>query len=230
MITFNPTGENGIFMDVVIEDGRRLDKFSYTTRVLVDIYRSTSTMPILLKNGAKEIIPTESLAEAREISDSIPDSIIIGERFGFKVPGFDYGNSPAQLMDKDFSGKVIIFTSTNGTKVLKKIVEGAKVYIGSFINVDATYSAVKDEGSVSIVTSNRPDGRADEDYLFAEYLMKRLKGENPSLTDYIQLVRKSSGSRWLKIMGFWGDISASLTPNLVDFPVIYTDGRIVRSQ
>ncbi len=217
-------------MNVVIEDGRRLDRFSYRTRVLVDIYRSTSTIPILLRNGASEIIPTESLAEAREIKQNRPDCIIIGERFGFKVPGFDYGNSPSQLLNKDFSGKVVIFTSTNGTKVLKKIVEGGNVFIGSFINVDATYNAIKDEESVSIVTSNRPDGRAEEDYLFAEFLMKKLKGEEPSLTEYVRLVKKSSGSRWLKVMGFWGDISASLTPNLVNFPVVYRDGKIVRSQ
>lgn len=217
-------------MNVVIEDGRRLDKFSHRTRVLVDIYRATSTIPILLRNGAREIIPTETLAEARLIKRDRPDCVIVGERFGFKVPGFDYGNSPSQLLNLDFTGKVVIFTSTNGTKVLKKIVEGGEVFIGSFINADATYEALKGKESVSIVTSNRPDGRAEEDYLFAEYLMKRLRGDEVSLTEYVRLVKKSSGSRWLKIMGFWGDISASLTPNLVDFPVIYRDGKIIRFQ
>lgn len=217
-------------MDVVIEDGRRLDSFKYRTRVLVDIYRSTSTMPILLKNGAREIITTETLAEARAIKKGNPNYVIVGERFGFRVPGFDYGNSPSQLLNRDFKGKVIIFTSTNGTKVLEKIVEGGEVFISSFINVDATFDAIKDKDSVSIVTSNRPDGKAEEDYLFAEYLMKRLKGENPSLTEYVRMVKKSSGSRWLKVMGFWGDISASLTPNLVDFAVVYRDGKVIRSE
>lgn len=217
-------------MNVVIEDGRRLDKFSFSTRVLVDIFRSTSTMPILLRNGAKEIIPAETLAEARAIKRDRPDCVIIGERFGFKVPGFDYGNSPSQLQNIDFTGKIVIFTSTNGTKVLKKIVEDSEVFISSFINVDATYEALKEKESVSIVTSNRPDGRAEEDYLFAEYLKKRLSGEDVSLNEYIRLVRKSSGSRWLKVMGFWGDISASLTPNIVDFPVVYREGKIIRFQ
>lgn len=215
-------------MDVVIEDGRRLDNFKYRTRVLVDIYRSTSTMPLLLRNGASEIITTETLAEARSIKKGNPNYVIVGERFGFKVPGFDYGNSPSQLLNLDFTGKVVIFTSTNGTKVLEKIVEGGEVFISSFINVDATVEALRNKDSVSIVTSNRPDGRAEEDYLFAEYLMKRLKGEDVSLTEYVRMVRKSSGSRWLKIMGFWGDISASLSPNLVDFAVIYRDGKVVR--
>lgn len=218
----------GNSMNVVIEDGRRLDSFKYRTRVLVDIYRSTSTMPLLLKNGASEIITTETLSEARSIKRGNPNYVIVGERFGFKVPGFDYGNSPSQLKDLDFRGKVVIFTSTNGTKVLEKIREGGDVFIASFINVNATIDALKEKDSVSIVTSNRPDGRAEEDYLFAEYLMKRLKGEDASLTDYIRMVKKSSGSRWLKIMGFWGDISASLTPNLVDFAVVYKDGKVVR--
>ena len=60
--------------------------------------------------------------------------------------------------------------------------------------------------------------------------MNRLSGDEVSLTEYVRLVKKSSGSRWLKVMGFWGDISASLTPNLVDFPVIYRDGKIIRFQ
>lgn len=230
MITSGLKKLYGISMNVIIEDGRRLDKFSYRTRVLVDIYRATSTIPILLRNGAREIIPTETLAEARKIKKKSPDCLIIGERFGFKVPGFDYGNSPSQLLNIDFTGKVVIFTSTNGTKVLNKIIEGGEVFIGSFINVDATYEALKDRESVSIVTSNRPDGRAEEDYLFAEYLMKRLNEEQVSLTDYIRKVKRSSGSRWLKVMGFWSDISASLTPNIVDFPVIYRDGKLIRFQ
>ncbi len=217
-------------MKVVIEDGRRLDTFSYKTRVLVDIYRSTSTMPILLRNGAREIITTETLAEAREIKRGNPNYIIVGERMGFRVPGFDYGNSPSKLLDIDFTGKIVIFTSTNGTKVLEKIIEGGEVFIGSFINADATFNAIRERDSVSIVTSNRPDGRAEEDYLFAEYLKKRLDGEEPSLDEYIQRVKRSSGSRWLRVMGFWGDISASLTPNLVDFPVIYREGKVVRYQ
>ncbi len=217
-------------LNVVIEDGRRQDAFSYHTRVLVDIYRSTSTMPILLKNGAKEIITTKTLAEAREIKKDNPNYIIVGERMGFRVPGFDYGNSPSKLLDLDFTGKIIIFTSTNGTKVLEKIVEGGEVFIASFINVDATIRALKDKDGISIVTSNRPDGRAEEDYLFAEFLKKRLQGEEVSLEEYLRKVKKSSGSRWLTVMGFWGDISASLTPNLVNFPVVYRDGKVVKFQ
>lgn len=215
-------------MEVAIEDGRRMDRFTYRTRVLVDIFRATSTMPLLLRNGAESIIPTETLADAREIKRENPGYVIIGERMGFKVPGFDYGNSPSRLMDIDFTGKTVVFTSTNGTKVLRKIIEGGEVFVASFVNADATFRELSGKDGVSIVASNRPDGRAEEDNIFAEYLMERLQGKEPSLEEYVEKVKKCSGSRWLKIMGFWSDISACLTPNVVDFPVIYRNGRVVR--
>lgn len=218
----------GVSMEVVIEDGRKLSRFSYGTRVLVDIYRSTSTMPILLKNGAEAIIPTETVEEARNIKNANPDYVTIGERLGFKVPGFDYGNSPSKIIDVDLTGKTVIFTSTNGTKVLKKITDGADVFISSFINVDATLRAIEGKGEVSVVTSNRPNGQADEDVIFAEYMMRRLKGENASLEDYIKRVRNSNGSRWLTVMGFRRDVEASLMANAVDFAVAYRNGKIVR--
>ena len=51
----------------------------------------------------------------------IPDALLIGERYGFKIVRFDFGNTPSLLWTIDVTHKVIIFTSTNGTKVLNRI-------------------------------------------------------------------------------------------------------------
>lgn len=213
---------------VTIADGRKQRTFEESTKVLVDVFRSTSTIPILLKNGAIEIIPTGSISEARKLKKESPESILIGERLGFKVPGFDYGNSPTEIDNIDLKGKTVIFTSTNGTKVLKKIIGTGSIFISSFVNVSATVEALKNEEKVTIVVSNRPDGKADEDYIYAEYLKKVLLGENPGIREYIEKERKSSGSKRLAVIGFREDIEYSLRPDVVSFAVVYENGKIIR--
>lgn len=215
-------------MEIVIEDGRKQDTFGESTKILVDIYRSTTTIPIILRNGAKEVYPTEFVEEARDLKRKNPEFLAIGERLGFRVPLFDYGNSPSRLWGVDFTGKSVIFTSTNGTKVLRKLIGTGDIFLSSFVNVSATVAAVKGADKISIVASNRPDGKADEDYIFAEYLRDLLLGKNPDLDQTVTRIKKSRGSKWLKVMGFRKDIEYSLRIDSADFPVAFRDGRIIR--
>ncbi|MEM0155371.1 MAG: 2-phosphosulfolactate phosphatase [Thermoplasmataceae archaeon] len=217
-------------MKVDIIEGRKTEKFPESTKVLVDIFRSTSTMPIMIRNGAKYIIPTKTVKEARSIRREHPEYILAGERLGKRVPRFDYGNSPYEVWSKDFTDKIIIFTSTNGTKVLEKIKGRGEIYVGSFINISAIVSALSNEQYVSIVVSGRPDGIADEDLFFAEHLRERLLGKESSVEDYISKVKASKGARRLRLLGAKEDIGYSLKADSVDFPLIYRDGRIFRPE
>ena len=195
---------------------------------MVDVFRSTSSIPILLARGAEYVIPTRTVKEARELRKKIPGALLIGERYGFKVVRFDYGNTPALLWKTDFTHKVIIFTSTNGTKVLNKISSAEAVYTSSFINHEATCSKIRDADKVQIYVSGRPDGKAVEDELYAHFLAADLEGRKPDPLRVIDKVRHCSGARRLKLMGFEEDIEASLRFNSVDFAVRYLDGKIVR--
>lgn len=184
----------------------------------------------MIRNGTKYIIPTKTVKEARSIKKEHPEYILAGERLGKRIPGFDYGNSPYEVWNKDFSDKIVIFTSTNGTKVLEKIKGSSEIYVGSFINISATVKALENEQYVSIVLSGRPDGTADEDLYFAEHLKERLLGMESSVENFISKVKTSKGSRRLRLMGAKADIEYSLKVDSVDFPLIYRDGRIFRSQ
>lgn len=217
-------------MKVDIIEGRKTEDFPQSTKVLVDIFRSTSTMPLMIKNGAKYIIPTKTLKEARRLKKDHPEYILAGERLGKRIPGFDYGNSPFEVWEEDFSGKIVIFTSTNGTKVLDKIKGTGKIFIGSFINASAIFRVISNEEHVSIVLSGRPDGTADEDLYFAEYLKERLLGESSDVEHYISKIMKSKGSRRLKMMGAKVDIEYSLKIDATDFPLVFKDGKILRGQ
>lgn len=213
-------------MIVNILDGRKEKNFENSTKVLVDVFRSTSTMPIMLKRGVPRIIPTASVKEARKLKMEHSDYLVVGERYGLKVPGFDMNNSPDDALKFDLDGRISIFTSTNGTLVLRKISSSGKVYVSSFINFRATAEKLKGLERVDIVVSNRPDGPADEDYIYAEFLRAELLGEKPEFALFAERIRKSKGSRRLKLMGARRDIESSLKLDYCDRAVIF-DGEFI---
>ncbi len=217
-------------MKVNIIDGRKEKSFEQSTKVLVDVFRSTSTMPIILTRGAEKIIPTSSVSDARELKRKNPEFLVVGERYGMKVPGFDMNNSPSDAMNAQLEGKTVIFTSTNGTKVLKKIYPTGKVYISSFINFTSTYEKIKGLDRVDIIVSNRPDGPADEDYIYAEFMRDWLLGKNPPFEKAADRIRKSKGSTRLKLMGSRKDIEASLAMDFCKKAIIFQGPYIITEE
>ena len=61
--------------------------------VIIDVLRATSTIAAALKNGAKQIIPVDSVDECIRIGKQM-SAITAGERDGKIAEGLQYGNSP----------------------------------------------------------------------------------------------------------------------------------------
>ncbi|MCL4348353.1 MAG: 2-phosphosulfolactate phosphatase [Candidatus Thermoplasmatota archaeon] len=215
-------------MKVSIVEGRRTSEYSKSPKVLVDVYRSTTTIPLILNSGAKYVIPALTSAEARSVASEIKNSVTVGEKYGIKVPGFDLNNSPYDVSRYDFSGKIAIITSTNGTKVLRKIQDTGDIFIASFVNMSATLELLQDFEDVQIVLSGRPDGSADEDIAFGEALRMSLLGEPYDMEKIINRVRRGRGTKRLIMIGGRRDISLSLSPDIVDFPCKYENGKIIK--
>ncbi|MBO7275089.1 MAG: 2-phosphosulfolactate phosphatase, partial [Clostridia bacterium] len=51
----------------------------------------------MTKNGAARLYAVGDKALAYEFKEKDPTCILIGEREGKKLPGFDYGNSPSDV-------------------------------------------------------------------------------------------------------------------------------------
>ena len=86
--------------------------------VIIDVLRATSTIATALHNGAKSIIPVDSVAECIRIGKQI-DSITAGERDGQIAEGLEYGNSPFEYPREFIEGKTLVLTTTNGTRLLQ---------------------------------------------------------------------------------------------------------------
>jgi 2-phosphosulfolactate phosphatase len=215
-------------MMVNIIDGRKEKKFDDSTKVLIDIFRATTTLPLMLYRSAEFIIPVRTVTETRRMKAKNPEYLTSGERYGIRIPGFNYGNSPSVIINEDLSNKTLLFTSTNGIKVLFKIMEyPGTIYLSSFINFTATYDAIKNSDRVSIIVSNRPDGVSDEDYIYANMLKSKLEGKDVNVNDYCNQIRVSHGAKRLKIMGAGADIESSLKVDIYSNPVIYSNGKIM---
>lgn len=94
------------------------------------MFRAFTVEAYLMNNGADKIIPTYDIKKALEYKKLDPNIVLIGERHGVKLPGFDFGNSPSQIENISFKGKTIVHTTSAGTKGIvnaKAIVEYIKV-------------------------------------------------------------------------------------------------------
>ena len=75
--------------------------------IVVDVLRAFTTCCFVFKNGAKTIIPVPDTDTAYRMIKDNPHFISIGERKGLKLPGFNFGNSPAEIENIDLKDKLI---------------------------------------------------------------------------------------------------------------------------
>ncbi len=104
--------------------------------IVVDALRASATIAALFAAGANEMLVVADEMDAREAIKYYPNALLIGERGGVKLPGFDIGNSPEEVTAYgDFTGKTIIFTSSNGAQRLTACHGASAVAIGSVANL-----------------------------------------------------------------------------------------------
>ena len=105
--------------------------------IVVDTFRATSSMVALKNSGIEEILVVQEGSFAKKLKEEhLSEYLLIGEEGGLKIPGFDYGNTPSQFYNQDFSRKKAIFTSTSGAKTILLLKPYECVFIGSLVNLD----------------------------------------------------------------------------------------------
>ena len=157
--------------------------------VIIDVLRATSTITTALHNGAKEIIPVDSVAECIRIGKNI-DAITAGERDGQIAEGLQHGNSPFEY-DRDFiGGKTLVLTTTNGTKLLHMANNrGAREIItGSFPNITNVVTYLQEKNTnVILACAAWKDKVNIEDTLFAGAVANRIKSQFDVQCDSTQM-------------------------------------------
>ena len=161
--------------------------------VVIDVFRAFTTAAYVMANGAERIHPVGSLEEAFRLRELHPDWVLMGEREGKKVPGFDYGNSPYEVSGVDFTGRTVVQTTSAGTQGIVNAVGAEEILLGSFVMADAIVEYIKRKNSetVSLVAMGW-GGRvkSPEDESLAEYIEKRLSGLEPDFASMKQRIRE----------------------------------------
>lgn len=162
------------------------------TAVVIDVFRAFTTAAYVMANGAEKILPVGRVEEALELRRQNPGWLIMGEVHGHKVPGFDYGNSPDEVNQVDFTGKTVIQRTSSGVQGILAASGAEEVLLGSFVLAEATvdYIRRKNPGVVSIVAMGwEGEHEAIEDELCAEYLEFRLRSARPDFPEMVRRIR-----------------------------------------
>lgn len=145
--------------------------------VVIDIFRAATVEAFLLDKGVKEIIPVATADEAFKLKKENPSYLLCGEDRGYKIDGFDLGNSPFEI-DKlqDLKGKTVIHRSSQGTQGIVNATKAQEIIFGSFVVASAItdYLLKQDPSVCSIIAMDGPD---TEDEIFADFLASKLKNE-----------------------------------------------------
>lgn len=145
--------------------------------VIIDILRATSTITTALYNGAQSVIPVDSIPLCIETGKQI-NGITAGERDGKIAEGLSYGNSPFEYPARFISGKTLVLTTTNGTRLLHMALDrGAEeIIIGAFSNLSAVCEhLIASKKNVLLGCAAWKDRVNIEDTLFAGAVVARVK-------------------------------------------------------
>src|SRR3990167_1160184 len=82
--------------------------------VIIDVFRAFSTACYVIGAGAEKIIPIGDTDTALQLKKDNPDFILMGECHGTILTEFDFGNSPSQIHDIDFTEKRLFTLQRKG--------------------------------------------------------------------------------------------------------------------
>ena len=167
--------------------------------VIIDVFRAFSTACYAYHSGAAKIIPVGSIDLAYRLKKQNPDYILLGERNEQKPEGFDFGNSPSQLVAEKITGKTLVHTTSSGTQGIANATNAAEIITGSFVNADAIarYIQQQNPAVVSLVCMGYAcEYPTDEDTLCAEWIKNELEGQPNDFAAMVEIIRTGSGARF----------------------------------
>lgn len=214
--------------------------------VIIDVFRATSTIATALYNGAKCIIPVDSVAKCIELGRNI-EAITAGERDGKIAEGLAYGNSPFEYSKEFIGGKTLVLTTTNGTKLLHMALERGAQHIitGSFPNLSAVCEYLVQQNQPVVLGCSAWKDRVNlEDMLFAGAVIHQVKEHfsincdssgiaetlyKTAKSDMYEFLKEKNATHYQRLTNFGleKDMRYCLTPDMANILPFYEDGKLV---
>jgi 2-phosphosulfolactate phosphatase len=202
------------------------------TVVIIDVFRAFSTACYAYANGASSVIAVGEIDKAQQLKTDNPGWVLVGERGGKKIEGFDYNNSPTEIEKVSLKGKTVVLTTHAGTQGLVNATSSEQLLTGSFVNARTTtqYILSKAPSRVSLVRMGvEATRRANEDDLCSEYLKSLLLELPFDINKIRSTLRKApSSARFFDVDKPWSprrDFDLCLDVDRFDFALqVHTRG------
>ncbi len=212
------------------ERGARSAARAGSVVVVVDAFRASTTIAVLVSKGAR-VIPVASIEEAA----SAEADFRIGERGSAKVAGFDFGNSPTEILGSEIPpDSTVALSTTNGTRVVGAATGARAVLTGAFVNAESLAAHLSDgpygDATVVVIGCGWEGRRASEDEAAAGAILGRLRSRGVELDEragrvverYLACSRRTlkgnSAARRLERLGYGRDLDFCLAEDTV--PVV----------
>ncbi len=175
------------------------------TAVVIDVLRATTTIACALNNGAEAVQTFSDLGKLKKDSSNWPASskLLLGERGGKKIEGFDLGNSPIDVVPELVKGKRLFMSTTNGTRALERVKNSKALYTMALINRRAVAEKliIENFSDVLILGSGWEGSYSLEDSLAAGSLASFLIEHGP---DPVHIINDELNSA-LALWSYWKD-------------------------
>ncbi|MFA0781771.1 2-phosphosulfolactate phosphatase [Fervidibacter sacchari] len=154
--------------------------------IVVDALRASATLATLFERGVREVWVVSEVEQAWELKRQMPDALLVGERNSLKVEGFDFSNSPTEILQaQGLEGRRAIFTSTTGARRILACKNATAVLVGTTVNASAVAKSAKtlakqNRCPIVIVASGvhgRGEEWASEDIAAAWTIAERMSGQ-----------------------------------------------------
>jgi len=211
--------------------------------VVVDVFRASTTIAAALAGGARFVLPVADVEQAMRLAEPYAENEVLlgGERDCRRIEGFHLGNSPREYTREVVAGKVVIFTTTNGTQALAAAEGADAVFVGCFVNFNAVAEAVAGFDAVTVLCAGNNGRLSLEDFTCAGGLVSRLAKKTSQLDDAALAARaayknfsdtltrslmSTEHARRLADLGFRADLEFALKVDSIPVVPQQSDGRI----
>ena len=214
-------------------DGAKLAVSRGDAIIIIDTIRASTTYVNAFGSGAERIVPCSSQDHLNLKSLDYTNALKSGERLCKKIEGYDLGSSPEEMFNADLEGRIILSSTTNGSKMVVASSGSFLVVMGSFCNASSVVDFFSDKDcNITLICSGRLGNPVIEDDICAEYIKHKFENHNEdfrlSSDEIVFECSKSPSYEMLKSAGLESDFNYCMAiDSHTIVPILDSDGFIL---
>ena len=197
--------------------------------VVIDVIRAFTTAACAFAAGARHIYVVGTLDEALAFKSANPGVLAMGEERGRRAAGFDFSNSPVELIGADLRDRVLVQRTSAGTDGVVAARSATRMWCAGLVCASATAAMVAASGlgdPTYVITgkvAGDPRREGLDDLATAQLIERARVGADLDAARTAQSVRESDEATRTLALGPGdadpGDIDLAADVDLFDFAI-----------